>query len=433
MTFDTPFLEPTQYFTDDDDFLPRDFAEGILRKRALATDKDTDEIFHHAGPCWQGGGEKFVRTVARETFGNRIRRNQVNEVLAHVRSMTYQARSDMKSLHPAKLVVANGVVDLRTGQFSPGWDEPGTFTYLDVPYKRDATPTAFTSFLTEVLPPEDLLNIWELIGYCLYRGYPFQKAFMFLGEGANGKSTLLSALREFLGRGNVAAVTLQSLTDNQFSASSLEGKLANLAPDLDSEALGDTGTFKALSGGDMIEADQKYQEPIKFENAATLIFPANRMPTSPDGTFAYRRRWHYFKFPNEFEGDDAVPQEKLLREFRDEQPGILRHAMQGFQRLWERGGFESTSYMKSHDDVMERATEPAFEFVKDHIRQNGDGCLRIKDAYRQYKSWADAQELSVYNRDKFENVVEQVHDAPIGQDPQNGKYTVWDGLEMKGA
>lgn len=233
-------FDSTEYF-DGDDFRPWSLAQDIVDRYPLATTVQTDKIYMQNGAVWDPYGEQTLRGELWRILGNASGQTRINEVVDAVKHLSRTPREKMLGLDPHKVVVENGVIDLLAGDPEDAFEleesGPGTFTRVPVAYESDAptSPERFQDFLFDVLHREDVSIMWELIDYCLYRGYPFQKAFMFVGEGANGKSTLLAAIREFLGRENVSAVELQTLAENRFAAARLDGMLANIAPDLSAD------------------------------------------------------------------------------------------------------------------------------------------------------------------------------------------------------
>lgn len=454
----TSGINPTDHFDADGRFQAYSFAEALLDaytdrtdQPAFATATETDTLYFHDGHVWNDNGEQVLRKACRDILTNAASRERVNEVYRNVKSLTYQDRADIFDLPPEKLVVSNGLLDLATGDFTP-WPRlkyrPGTMTRLDVEYDADARPERFLSFLQDVLDHRDVPVMLEVIGYCLFRSYPFQKAVMLLGDGANGKSTLLGGLRDFLGRENVAAVELQDLADNRFAAAELEGKLANVAPDLSDEGLESTGTFKALTGGDLVEAERKYQAPFAFENYATLLFSANQKPAAEDDTHAYKRRWVHFRFPHRFDGAECpacgqedgtgtrchVPasQDDLLNAFREEHAGILNVAAEAFRRLKDRGGFESTTYDAEHGEAADDlAARPILRFVKRELAEAPGEYIRVKDAYQAYTAWAKEHGHTPQGRTShFEPAVVAEYAPEGGNDPANQNYSIWHDLRL---
>lgn len=446
-------VNPTDYFDGEGRFQAYSFAEAILEiyadahpsdTTAFATATDSDTLYFHDGQVWNDNGEQVLRKDCRDILTNAASRERVNEVVRNVKSLTYQDRSDIFDLPPEKLVVEDGVLDLLTGDFTP-WPRlkyrPGTMTRVDVEYDPDARPEAFLGFLQDVLDHRDAPVMWEVIGYTLFRSYPFQKAIMLLGDGANGKSTLLGALRDFLGRENVAAVELQTLATNRFKKANLEGKLANVAPDISDEGLESTGTFKALMGGDLVDAERKYEAPFSFKNYATLLFSANQKPAAEDDTHAYKRRWVHFQFPHRFDGVECpecedrchIPasQDELLDTFRDEQAGILNVAAEALRRLHERGGFEATTYDAEHgEDADDLAARPILRFVKNELVEAEGDYVRIKAAYEAYRAWATDRGHPTQGRDAFEQAVVDYHHPEPGKDPTDKRAKIWLDLAL---
>ena len=155
------------------------------------------------------------------------------------------------------------------------------------------------------LPPDCIYLVEELLGYALIPDNRYEKAFMLVGDGANGKSTFLTFLEGFIGRDNVSKVPLQELGEHRFKRADLLGKLINFFADLDANALESTSYFKTIVSGDKIDAERKHQDPFYFRPFARLLFSANEIPRSKDRSFAYYRRWCIIPFPNRFIGDDA--------------------------------------------------------------------------------------------------------------------------------
>lgn len=423
----------TEYF-EGDEFRSFDLAQDIVDHYPVATTVEGDTMYLQNGAVWEQYGEQTLRGELWKILGNVSSTTRINESIEAVKHLSRTRREKLLGMDLHKIVVNNGVVDLlaepgdRYGLEQSG---PGTFTRIPADYEKDAYPERFNDFLFDVLPRDDVSVMWELIGYCLYRGYPHQKAFMFIGEGANGKSTLLAALGEFLGTENIATVELQELAENRFAPAELDGKLANISPDISAEGLEQTGTFKALTGGDRIRAERKYENAYHFENYAKLIFSANTVPPAADETYAYERRWLYFDFPNTFSGDDAVPQEELLQAFREERAGILNMAIESFQDLHERGGFEDTTFMRSNDRAHDRATDPTIEFVEDELVEDDDAEVRITDAREAFRAWCKEHDHPTQGKQHFKDRVNAEYSPPKAKDQTDGRYHVWIGLRIK--
>ena len=109
-----------------------------------------------------------------------------------------------------------------------------------------------------------------MVGYLCTADNTAQKAFLLVGDGANGKGTFLRLMGETLGKQNISAIPLQKLATDRFAKAGLYGRLANIAGDISSERLAETADFKGIVGGDMQMGEHKYGHPFSFTPPATV-------------------------------------------------------------------------------------------------------------------------------------------------------------------
>lgn len=103
-------------------------------------------------------------------------------------------------------------------------------------------PAAYNELLDHTLDkiacnrPEIRALLEEMIGSTFYRSNTVAggRSFILTGEGANGKSTILVALKTLLGVQNIASLDLKELGD-RFKTAELFGKLANIGDDIGSD------------------------------------------------------------------------------------------------------------------------------------------------------------------------------------------------------
>ncbi|MEE9173917.1 MAG: phage/plasmid primase, P4 family, partial [Thermoplasmata archaeon] len=270
------------------------YAERLLQSRTLVTLEDTEEVLVYDEGAYHPHGEAVVRAwteaAYRESEGASPKSHLVNEILAIVHRRTYVPRDGFNP--PGLLCLRNGVLDLAAREMSPHTPEPRFTVQLPVAYDPDARCPRFLRFLEEVLPdPQSREMVQLLAGYTLEPGNRYQRAFMFHGSGANGKSTLQGVLRALLGPKNISAESLQTLSKSRFATASLWGRLANICPDIPATPLRYLDTFKGLTGGDAVRGERKFHDAFTFLNPAKLIFSANELPPVDDKTFAFWRRW----------------------------------------------------------------------------------------------------------------------------------------------
>jgi len=251
------------------------------------------------------------------------------------------------------------------------------------------------------LNSEDILIAQELAGYCLLKDYPIHKAFMFVGGGANGKSTLIKLIKTLLGPENCASVALQHLEMDKFALASLFGKLANLYADLPSRALQQTSIFKMLVGEDLIPGEQKFKNKFFFTNYSKQIFSCNQVPKSPDDSDAFFRRWIILVFPNKFLNEKA--DKKLMQKLTTstELSGFLNYAIAGYKRLLIQNDF---SYSQSVENVREayiRMSDSVGAFIMDCVEISPDSYEPKKNLYVLYADYCRAKKYPITPENTF--------------------------------
>jgi putative DNA primase/helicase len=207
----------------------------------------------------------------------------------------------------------NGLYDIRQQTLLDHTPAFRSQVQLPISYDPDAPATVWETFESQVLPADCKGLMFQLAAWLMLPHKHIQKAVMLLGEGGNGKSTLLSALRAFVGKAHTTSIPLQKLEVDRFAVIRLLGKLVNICPDLPSTYLETTSTFKALTGfNDSLDGERKYvQDTIEFEPFCRLLFSANRPPRSSDDSQAFFDRWVVVPCEAQFRGtaEEKTPEE----------------------------------------------------------------------------------------------------------------------------
>ena len=330
-------------------------------------------------------GIPFIEKTLQEVMGEKTKRNQLSEAVKLMQVKTYTQREQFNE-DPGVVVLENGTFDLIERTIVPNSYLYNQKQRLGFKYLPEADCPEIKQFLKEVIP-EDVETIQEIFGYLLLKDYRFQKSFLFSGVGANGKTTLLNLVEAFLSPGNVSHVSLYELTSNKFSAAELYGKLSNISPDVAQDEMKRTGTFKALCGGDAIKAERKHRDPFTFRNYAKLFFSCNQLPTSPDQSNAFFRRFLVFEFQNVFEPAAADPEKIQKLTTPMELSGLFNWALEGLDRLLDRGYFlETRSVEETREYYMELA-DPLTAFVNLCVMENQDGIETKDGVYYAYNAF----------------------------------------------
>ena len=347
-------------------------AQEIMSDHTIFTDPNGETIlFYHpeTGTCTNDGDVRIKQIARRMAIqkGEKITTYLTRETLAYIRESTIVEHGRIDG-NPNLIHLGNCILNTNTLETQPFTPEIIATQRISVDYNPNADCPGFKNFLSEILLPQDILTVQEMIGYLFRKDYSIQSAIIFLGEGANGKSTLLNAITQLIGRKNVSAVELQTLAKERFSRAQLYGKLANICPDISSGTLKYTGSFKTLMG-DLVHADRKNKEPIEFFNFAKLLFSANQLPATKDDTTAFYRRFVIIDFPHSFRGREKDPNKLAEITTPEELQGILNWGIEGLRRLLANQRFSSEVAPETLADFWEKRSNPAAQFLHDFVKE----------------------------------------------------------------
>jgi len=188
--------------------------------------------------------------------------------------------------------------------------------------------------------------VQEMFGYYLINNLKGATVFFLVGQGANGKSVMISVIEEMIGIKAISSMSIQTLTTNRFAPSNLIGKKLNVCNEEESKYL-KADKFKAMVTGDSIDAERKFGASFSFKPKAKFLFATNEMPTFDGLNIGIKRRIKIIPFHKIFtdEEQDKDLTEKLLTEIG----GVIGWAIIGAQR------FVSNGYRFSNSKVADNA------------------------------------------------------------------------------
>ena len=371
--------------------LIRRLAEAILVDDHFATDAG-GALYHFSGGVYKPKGELRVkrrvkRILAKWDLSAKWSTHRASEVVAYIAvdSPALWERPPLDTIN-----VLNGLLDVNTRvlrQHDPAFLSP---VQLPVEYDPDATCPAWDQFVQETFPEDARAVAFEIPAELMTPDTSKQKAVLALGEGANGKGVYLGAVTAFIGRRNIAAVSLHRLESDKFASARLVGKLANICSDLPSEHLAGTSMFKGIVGADVMLAERKFAESFEFVPFARLIFSANHPPRSADASHAFFRRWLVIPFPRTFEPDEQTPRDELDAKLADpaELAGVLNKALDALPRL--RGeGFTEAPSMREAWDEFRQTTDPFTVWLERSTVQTSDAIVPKDDLRKAYNFHAN--------------------------------------------
>jgi P4 family phage/plasmid primase-like protien len=371
--------------------LVKELADAILRTDHFAKDAGGQLYVFEGGAYRPHGQERVLREVKRLLDVNSDTKRWSSHRAREVAEYIGVDAPDLWERPPATVMnLKNGLLDVTTGTLAPHRPDHLSPVQLPVAFDPAATCPQWESFVARVLPDDCRRLPYELVAASMRGAVSDQRAVLLVGAGENGKSTLLDALVAFLGRENVSGLALQRLELDKFATVRLLGKLANVCADLPSEPLAGTSTLKALTGGDRLTAERKFQGSFEFTPFARLLFSTNHYPRSKDSSQAFFRRWLVVPF-------DAViaPNERILdlaARLADphELSGLLNQALAALPAMIRQGGFSPCETTRGAMMEFRDMTDPLAAWVDRFTTLSPDTMVTKKDLLISYNRVAES-------------------------------------------
>lgn len=383
-----------------------EIAKRVLSREFFVTFRDNEEVMYYRDGIYVGNGETRIKELVRDISGGEESSVLCGEVIGKIQRATYTDRQQFTENTEHKVVIVNGILDLDTYELQPHSPDFRALTRFPLTFEPGVQCPRILKFLDEVMRREDVPVFQEWLGYHLWTtGYPAQKAMMFVGDGGNGKSTVIFVMEKFVGKENRAAISLHSLEENRFAPAGLYGKSANLYADLPDRDLKYVGQFKMATGGDPMRAELKNVNAFFFSNVAKLTFSCNKVPKVPEDSTGFFRRWIIIEFPNSFEGsasEDKDLKEKLATE--EELSGLLNWAIAGLKRLRGNGWHFSNgkTVEKVREDYIVRS-DPLKAFVMHCVDTEGcpDNVIGKQELFTAFKKHCTTHKIAPMSADSF--------------------------------
>jgi len=228
-----------------------------------------------------GDREKFARHAIKSEYASRIGAM----VSLATTEVGIPVRPEDLDKDRFLLNCRNGTVDLRTGKLFPARREDLITRLAPVDYNPEAECPEFDKFITRIMGEDQALveYIERCLGYALTGDASEHVMFVLFGSGANGKTTLLEAVRHVLGdyAGQLPIKTLmvkrwESIPND---IAQLKGLRFVTSSEVEAgERLAEAQT-KQLTGGGTLMGRKLYHEYFEFEPTHKIFMDCNHKPT----------------------------------------------------------------------------------------------------------------------------------------------------------
>lgn len=405
---------------------------------------------HWSGVVWEFGGEAAARQLFVESLHRRKaayweRSADTEEETSRKRVLGYLLASENNAKTVAaltcarslpefmvrisdfdkdlmRLTVANGEVDLRTGKFEPAKAEHLATCHTPVEFVEGAECPMWESALRAIFrDDQQLLNFFQkCVGYSLTGDVSEQVMFVCVGEGANGKSTVLEVVKALLGGYGASTPFLtfdaKSKNEQTNDLARLKGKRFVSIVETDEDSYLAEAKVKLATGGEALTCRYLHKEFFEYTPQYKIWMATNRAPQIKGTDHGIRRRLLLIPFNKRFEGSERVAglKELLLKEL----PGILNWALRGLA-MWQREGLRAnlpdailnaTEEYKEENDMIDSWMLERVEKAPENVR------IRATEFYTSYAEYMKLsgvrpKGIVTWGKDMKSRGVQKVRDA----------------------
>lgn len=378
-------------------------ADVIMREKRVVT--YGGQLYFFNGDEYVSDDDLLNRMVYKYCEGQKTR--YVDEVIKQMKKRS-------------KLIDSEKEFDIK---FKNGLLKDGTF--LEIEY-TDFTPYSIDiNYNPEAPAVEDVDNyinqltgdnesyrnlLLEVLGHTLITNKEFKrilaKFFIFIGDGGNGKGTLLTIIQHILNHKNCSTLSIKNMQDERYLIS-MKGKLANLGDDIQDEPINNEQMkmLKNISTSDRIELRNLYESAKSTSLSTSLIFTSNHILKTFEKGESYKRRVMWMPMYTKPSKKDPKFITKLTR------PEALEYWMklivEAYFRLYEQGKFSTSEKVEEFNTEYHKENNSAISYLED-IPQDEIVGKRSPEVYEPYTIWCEENGVTAQSVKQFKTTVEEM-------------------------
>lgn len=408
----------------------------LIRDVKVAAGKDgepavADYIMTHSKVCnylgnlyYYDKGEFILDTTKlRQLVFNEVGPQKTRYVDEVIKQMEYRAPIvDENQTFDIKF--QNGF--LRNGKFFEVDYQEFTPFNIDIEYLKDAAPVQCVDDYVNLLTDNnsdyrDLL--FEILAHPLIVDKEFKrmmgKFFIFVGDGGNGKGTLLAIIRQILNKKNCTGLSITNMNDERYFTT-MQGKLVNLGDDIQDEAINhdQMKQLKNISTCDFVSTRELFKQSREVELTTTLIFTSNHILKSFEKGNSYKRRVQWLPMYSKPTKKDKQFITKLTS------PEALEYWMrlmiEGYFRLYNNEKFTDCELINKFNSDYHAENNSVLQYLEDYDKDHFLS-RRSPEVYAEYEIWAEENGMNVQSRKLFAQSVYDVMGLEIKAKTMNKK------------
>jgi putative DNA primase/helicase len=325
----------------------------------------------------------------------------------------------------------NGTLDLKNGTLRQFRRSDMLTKLSPVEFSESATCPKFEEFLKQITNGDvDLMSyLQRIFGYCMTGSVKEKALFIFVGDGNNGKTTLLEAFRHVLGdyAGQIPIESLLKSNDSKIpnDVAQLNQKRFVTSSEPSSGRAFNSALMKYITGMGTLQARELYKEFFEFAPTFKLFIDANLKPRVPGDDMAVWNRIYVVPFGVTIRKEEM--DKDLMAKLKDEAPGIFNWALQGCLD-WQKNGLQEPEAVRKASAAYREEMDTVARFITECC-ELGTGCeARTAELYFAYSEWCEQEGGQAEARATFGRLLGQRMDLQqMKIDGDRG----WNGIRLK--
>jgi putative DNA primase/helicase len=384
-----------------------------------------------------GDMKKMIRFDFDE-YGKHVRRSEGKYKLSAMIELAQTVppipvTAEQLDANPWLLNCLNGTIDLRTGEPRNHRREDLLTKLIRVEYDPDAKCPTFDAFLARIMNCNAALidYLQRIVGYCLTGDVGEKAMFVLYGDGNNGKTTFLEAIRNVLAD-YAGQVPIQSLMKRKWDEgipndiAQLQGKRFVTSSETEAGKELNVAKVKHLTGLATLQARYLYAEYTEFTPTFKLFLDSNHKPIIPADDPAI---WNRLKFiPFTVTIPDADIDRQMAAKLRAEDAGILAWAVRGCLE-WRRRGLGEPDEVKAATQSHRREMDTIGRFIEERCEVGPNFRETTTRLYCAYRAWCDQTAEQRESPKAFGMALERIPGLLPGRNNKVGRY--WDGVRLQ--
>jgi P4 family phage/plasmid primase-like protien len=367
---------------------------GEVIKRAKAT---VSRIYQEAAAARD---EETRKALAKHAISSESERK--------IKAMVELAKPEVSILpaeldaDPWKLNVLNGTIDLRGGRLLEHNRADHMTKVAPVEYDPMARAPNWEAVLERVMPSEELRGFFRrLCGYAITGDVSEHVLPVLYGNGANGKSTVLTALLEALGDYGIQAapdLLISKRGSHPTELADLFGMRLVASIEVEDGRRFAESLVKQLTGGDRVRARRMRQDFWEFDPTHTVFLATNHKPEVRGTDNAIWRRIRLIPFTETIPPDEQ--DKRLPEKLRGELSGILAWAVEGCLE-WQLDGLQPPEEVRQATGEYRSEMDVLGAFLDECCELAPEKNIAAADLYRAYMQWCEDTGETQETRRKF--------------------------------